>query len=133
MKIEKPPHWLLELATVKYKGDALRILGEFVDSEPFEEIDGATYENDYIGSLFLRYERRELSWATFLDEAGRFSDAHQSDPSCEYFFGMLNGYEDSGFDANLEKDQVSEVLREFRPAVDAVRKLYDEIVNSKVG
>ena len=39
VKIEKPPHWLLELATVKYKGDALRILGEFVDSEPFEEID----------------------------------------------------------------------------------------------
>jgi len=34
-------------------------------------------DDEHLSSLYLRFERRELSWATFLDLAGRYSDNAQ--------------------------------------------------------
>jgi hypothetical protein len=126
-QLEKPPYWLLELSTVKYKGDAEKVLVEFVTSEPFEEQDASLHNRDHIASLFLRYERREISWATFLNEAGRFSDCNQGEVPCEIFYELLNQFEDSDFDLSLERKQVAEVLGEYQKAVDSIRELYREI------
>ena len=128
-RIAKPPVWLMDLSSVKYVGDATKILGSFVFSEPFESIDQEAHYRDYIGSLLLRYQRRELSWATFLDEAGKFTDCSSSSETnlpCEYFFEMLNDYEDSDFALALEKSQASEIAAEFQSAVDSLIPIYQE-------
>ena len=73
--LDKPPYWILEIASVKYFPKAVEIINEFVNSDPIESFD-TEYEFGYVACLFLRYERREISWTTFLTEVGRFTDVH---------------------------------------------------------
>src|SRR5450432_2028265 len=63
-QLDEPPHWILELATLKYIGDVQKALRGYVFSEPFEDMDKPQYYRDYLASLILRYRRKELSWAT---------------------------------------------------------------------
>ena|SRR5687768_7364394 len=70
--LERPPLWICDLSTTKYRPDALKVIRDFLNAEPFELITTAPHE--YLGFLWIRYERRELSWATFLNEAGEYSD-----------------------------------------------------------
>jgi len=70
--LDHPPLWICDLSTIKYRPDALRVIRDFLCAEPFEPIDAAKHA--YLGFLWIRYERRELSWASFLNEAGKHSD-----------------------------------------------------------
>jgi hypothetical protein len=127
--LDNPPHWILELATSKYIGDVRKVLDGYIFSEPFENMDGDRYYRDYLASLLLRYRRRELSWASFLDAVGRFTDSSEggSHP-CEYFFGMLNDFEDSNFDSALEESQVKLILVEYGSAVQDLSPIYQEFL-----
>jgi hypothetical protein len=126
-QLEKPPHWILELATLKYIGDVQKALRGYIFSEPFEQMDKCEYYRDYLSSLILRYRRRELSWATFLKAAGRFTDCSEGgNHPCEYFFEMLNDFEDSDFNSALEEAQIKQVLTEYESAVQELLPLYQE-------
>lgn len=74
----------------------------------------------HFACLYLRYQRRELSWATFLDLAGRFADQADSEIPCEFFFEMLNALEDAEFSSALEESQKKLVLNELGDAVEEV-------------
>jgi hypothetical protein len=126
-QLTKPPHWILELATLKYVSDVQKVLRSYVFSEPFEDMDKSQYYRDYLASLILRCRRRELSWATFLDAAGRFTDCSDGgNHPCEYFFEILNDFEDSDFNSALEKTQKKQVLTEYESAVQELLPLYQE-------
>src|SRR5258705_12684497 len=88
MKIEHPPVWILDLSVTKYRPDAELIAANFAHSEPAEELSWDERTDDYIASVYLRYERRELSWATFLTMAGKEADANGGKNECEYFYAM---------------------------------------------
>src|SRR5579862_9418021 len=68
----KPPFWLLEIASIKYSPDAVAAINRFVFSEPFQ--DFSSTNDDYLACLFLRHQRGEIAWATFLDLAGHYCD-----------------------------------------------------------
>lgn len=103
MEMDNPPYWILELSSVKYIPDAVTILNNYAFSEPFEELS-MDLDDFYIGSLYIRYERREISWATFLEKAGNYADNYQwCKKDCEYFYYMLNDYEDSCFLGRFRK------------------------------
>jgi hypothetical protein len=124
--LDKPPYWVLQLATLKYVGDVQKALREYVSSEPFENMGEDRYYRDYLASLILRHRRRELSWASFLDAAGRFTDCSGGNHPCEYFFEMLNNFEDSNFDSALEETQKKQVFTEYESAVQELLPFYQE-------
>ena len=125
MAMEKPPYWVLEIATVKYFPKAATIVREFVYSEPFETFYDEQHADEYVACLFLRYKHGAISWATFLDEAGTFTDSHNGRLFCEDFYGRLNILEDSEYSEQIEQSQCKEIETEFAQASATVSALYD--------
>ncbi|MFE4430742.1 hypothetical protein ACFRH9_27770 [Peribacillus butanolivorans] len=112
--MENPPYWIIELATIKFIPDATKAINEYASSEPFEEIPSDLYDF-YIACIYIRYKRREISWATFLQMAGEFADYAQAVKcDCEWFYEMLNVYEDSEFSKGIEKYQTKKVSEIFK-------------------
>jgi hypothetical protein len=97
-----PPSWLCDLATKKYQGDLSTAVRKFVFSEPFER-PPAELEKFAVACLWLRYERRELSWATFLRMAGDLLDSASGDWNCETLCHYLSVYEDDYFTPAAEE------------------------------
>ena len=124
MAMEKPPYWVLEIATVKYYPQAAQIVREFVYSEPFEAFDDEQYANEYVACLFLRYRHGAISWATFLDEAGKFTDAHNGHLHCEAFYGTLNILEDNEYSKHIEQSQREEIETEFAKPIVTMSSLF---------
>ena len=73
-RLYSPPTWLLDLSTIKYRPDAVRVLRMEASSPPFEEFDSDEQSDEFLACLLLRYRRGEISWATFLDEGGLHLD-----------------------------------------------------------
>src|SRR4051812_28123743 len=72
LRMNLPPAWILDLALTAHRDTAVQILMKFTNAEPFHE--SSSYEawtDEYVAALYLRYERRELSWASILEMAGR--------------------------------------------------------------
>ncbi|MBP1960830.1 hypothetical protein [Paenibacillus aceris] len=128
--MDRPPYWIIELAEKKYIGDAVKIVNTYAFSEPFE-----TYPDSlpdlYVGCLFIRYERKEISWASFLKESGDYADGEgyfALKHDCEYFYHMLNEYEDNEFSIQLEQKQAEDIKEAFRNEIQEVRIIYNPFV-----
>lgn len=108
---ESPPSWRVDVSLNSYRGDQISAILEYVNSEPREDCP-SDLEKFYIACLWLRYERRELSWATFLREAGEYLDAVNGDWHCETPYHYLNLHEDAHFSEASEKATKSQYLEE---------------------
>ena len=119
MAVDLPPSWLCDLATTKYRGDQSKAVREFVFSEPIEAAP-AELEKFAVACLWLRYERRELSWATFLQMAGDFLDAASGDWQCETPYHYLSLYEDAYFTPAAEERTKRDYLNDhdLKPWID---------------
>ena len=96
-------------------------------SEPFEDLSGAS--DDFLGFLWIRYQRRELSWATFLNEAGVYSDGANGAIECEFFYTMLNELEEADFGSGVEERQCRDVKRRLEGIIDRAREFYARFKN----
>ena len=122
--LDNPPYWILEIATVKYFPKAVEIINEFVNSDPIESFD-TEYESGFVACLFLRYERGEISWATFLTDAGCFTDSYDGEEDCSYFYNLLNLIGDSGYSKTIEEAQKVAIEEEYAIAISRVREAYN--------
>lgn len=122
MAVDAPPSWLCELATKKYRGDQINAVREFVYSEPFEAAP-SDLEKFAVACLWLRYERRELSWATFLRMAGALLDSASADWDCETPYHYLNVYEDAYFTPASEERTKHDYLQDhdLTPWIDEAK------------
>jgi hypothetical protein len=111
MAVDAPPSWLCELAVKKYRGDQIKAVREFVCAEPFEPAPG-DLEKFAVACLWLRYERRELSWATFLRMAGEVLDCASADWDCETPYHYLNVYEEAYFSSAVEETTKQQYLKD---------------------
>jgi len=126
-RVDHPPIWICNLSTTKYLPDALRVIREFVHSEPFEDVSGTA--TDYLGFLWIRYGRRELSWATFLNESGAYCDGSNAEIDCEYFYGMLNELEEAEFCSEVEARQSEHVKQRLGEMLARTRDVYERFRN----
>ena len=71
--------------------------------------------------------RRELSWATFLDLAGRYLDTAGVEWDCETPFHYLNIIEDAYFSTESEKDTKNAYFRDqnLQPWVSLVAEKFE--------
>lgn len=126
-RMQTPPIWILNLAVTRYWGDAERYVREFAHAEPLEPLSMNDRVDDYVVSLYLCYERRGLSWATFLREAGEEADANGGKHECEYFYEYLTDYEDHEFDPTLEAQQRAAVSADYHELIGSVRRTYETL------
>jgi hypothetical protein len=121
-KLENPPYWIIELSLTKTQNDALRIVNEFAESEPFE--NHPELNDFYLACLFLRYKHREISWASFLFSAGNYSDGYPSSMHCEYFYDLLNAYENFKYSQDIEEIQVIDVENLLQINISEAQVIY---------
>jgi hypothetical protein len=121
--VEMPPLWILDLSYLTFQGDIERCLREIVFAPPFEGFDEELCCDYAIACAFLRYRRRDLSWAGFLLTAGQLADTRDADGrSCAFYFELLNTLEDGGFRSSIERRQSREVSRHLAgPIAKAAR------------
>lgn len=125
VSMEPPPRWLCEVASQKYSPDVSKSLGEYLRSEPLEPLEQSEIDDEHLSSLYLRFERRELSWATFLELAGRYADSADGVWECEDFYVFLNELEDADFSPEVEREQQEEIATKLRVPMGRVRALYE--------
>jgi len=123
--LDNPPGWILEIATIRYYPDAVAAVNGFVYSEPFESFDHEQCADEHVACLFLRYQSGAISWATFLEETGSFTDGNSGRRDCEYFYALLNELEDNEYNRELEDRQRTEIESGFSAAISTIRPLYD--------
>lgn len=120
---EKPPYWIIELSLKRDVHEAYNVVCEFIYSEPcikFKDIDDL-----YVACLFLSYERGKITWESFLLKAGQFTDGSDSAKhECEYFYMMLNDYENSDYLKTIEENQRKEITNEFKLEIDEISRDY---------
>ena len=128
-----PPRWVLDLTLTKYIPKAAEIAHGFAMERAGEGMT-LTWDqavDDFVAATFLRYKRREISWATCLEECGKEADSNGGRNECEYFYSMLTEYEDSNFAEAIELRQNELFLREYSDVVDSVRRTYDGVLAAK--
>jgi hypothetical protein len=123
----EPPGWLCDVAMKKYSPDVSKTLGGYAWGEPFDPVNRGEVDDEHLSSLYLRYERHELSWATFLDLAGRYADCADGKWECEEFFQLLNGLEDADFSSALDQEQRITIERKLANPLSRVRAVYGEL------
>lgn len=126
--MESPPQWILEIATIKYYPDAVAALSRFVYADPFESFDGQQCNDEYVACLYLRNESGATSWATFLNDAGAYTDAYDGRRCCEYFFEMLNTIEDHEYALSVQEHQRKAVASEFSSEISLIRPLQEMFI-----
>lgn len=120
---ENPPYWIIDLATIKYIPDATKVINEYAYSEPFEEMPD--FYDFYIACLYLRYRRREITWASFLWGSGEYADRTQAVKcDCEWFYEMVTELEDCEYSIEKEKIQVEIVKDIFELEIKMAEELY---------
>lgn len=125
-KSEKPPLWIMELSSARFIGDSVNIIERYIQSEPFDACNCTCLGDFYIACLFCRYQRKEISWATFLKEAGDYADGvGDCSQECEYFYMMLNELEDEEYNDEIEKAYQVKVQNDFMSEIEEAREYHD--------
>lgn len=124
----EPDLWLIELAATKHTQTAIRHLNSYVYSEPFVQFNSESCNDEFVASQWLRYKRKEISWATFLRECGDYTDGNYAREVCEYFYLMLNDMADTDFSEKLEKKQSALVSARFDDVIRILTNKYNEFL-----
>lgn len=124
----EPALWILELAATKHTATAIGLLNRYAYSEPFEAFDAKKCSDEFVAAQWLRYQRNEIAWATFLRESGDYTDGNDARVDCGYFYCMLNNIEDSRFSKVLEDKQSSEVFKLFTDVILEIETKYHEFL-----
>jgi len=123
--LDSPPLWVVEISTIKYVPDASSAVRAFAYSEPFEEFNYVTLSDEHVACMFQRQETGATSWATFLWDAGCHVDGSDGREECEYFFHMLNQYEDAEYNADVLCTQRKQVQDDFADVIRPITSVHD--------
>ena len=109
--LDTPPTWLFDISLKKYQGDQILAFRMMAYGEPFTDVP-SDLDKFHIACLWLRYERRELSWATLLREIGDYLDGANIEWPCETPYHYLNLFEEANFSESSEDATKKEYLNE---------------------
>jgi hypothetical protein len=122
--LPSPPQWLLQLSTAQYQPEVARILLAEAHAPPEERVHEDEVVDEFLACLLLRHQRRELSWATFLREAGYKLDGTNVPRRCEDLYALLTDLEHHEWAEETERAQRASVERELASAVARIEPPY---------
>ncbi|GDY26275.1 hypothetical protein AHAT_21650 [Agarivorans sp. Toyoura001] len=125
---EEPDLWVIELAATKDTQAAIGHLNSYAYSEPFEQFNSESCNDEFVASQWLRYKRKEISWAIFLQKSGDYTDGNYAREDCDYFYYMLNDFEINDFSEQLEIKQSSTVNKLFNDVIQTTASKYNEFL-----
>jgi hypothetical protein len=139
--LKSPPPWLLDLCLAKAKSDAISLL--LVTWDRHMEAAGTTrpgyqsHDDLYLGFLYLRFERGDLSMAALLKFAGQYSDSRGCEIPCENFYLLLNEIDGGGPTIPSDEPLSDRVAKLFAPMTGVARQHVDLVLarefNLRVG
>lgn len=127
LALDDPPLWLIDLSLTSCRKTALIFLwkGWEQQMEACREcVDVFEYDFGklYLGFLYLRYVRNDLSLAELLKMAGRKSDAMDCGVGCETFYMMLNEIDGGGPVIPSDRPLADRVQEQFSPFAELARR-----------
>jgi hypothetical protein len=126
IRLNSPPSWLLDLCVAKTKSDAMSLI--LVAWDRHMEPVGATrpgyecHDDLFLGFLYLRFERGDLSIAGLLKLAGRYSDGRGCEIPCEEFYLLLNEIDGGGPTKPSDRPLPDRVTGLFAPMTAVARQ-----------
>jgi len=91
-----PPTWLCDLVIEERQGDQIDTLGSYVFGEPFEPAP-SDLDKFHVACLWLRHERRDISFASFLRKTSDYLHDAAGDWHSDDITPYLKSLEDAGF------------------------------------
>ena len=120
------PDWLVELVLCESRGaalDHLFIARQWQRQElpGDEEIAAFDKVNLFLGFLFVRYQRHELSMLDLLIQAGDYTDGPGTRVgiACEWFYSSANEIDGKGTVIRSDRPLAARVTELFAPFADA--------------
>jgi hypothetical protein len=83
------------------------------------------YDDLYVGFLYLRFERGDLSMAELLNLAGQYSDCSGCEIPCEEFYLLLNQIDGGGPTIPSDRPLPDRVAELFAPMAELARQNFD--------
>lgn len=104
------PAWVCDLSIKSYQPDVLAAIRLAIHENNDIPTPPAGLDRFHLACLYLRYERREISFATLLNECGRYLDGVNGELFCEHPYAMLNEYEDADYSESFESSLLEKFL-----------------------
>lgn len=117
-QLEKVPFWLTELSVTKDRKEAEAMLWQAHSSK-----QGVDFNSLMIGFMYLLYAEKRISFSEFLYKLGAFSDGHNYETDCSFFYSILNDLEGrSGKKAKSEEELLPVLIQIIQREVDLVKQ-----------
>lgn len=129
--LEEPPIWIIELANTKCLKDATKVIYDYAYSEPFIDFRLFNLNDFYVSCLYVKYKRRHISLATFLQLAGQYSDGNDCIVDCSYFYFLLNRLEDNEYCLKEELEESDDIHKKFLKHIAEVDDYFIYFTNYK--
>jgi hypothetical protein len=129
LRLEPSPSWLLDLCLARTKDDALSLLlvawDRHMESAGTIRPGSEKHDDLFLGFLYLRFERGDLSMAELLNIAGRYSDGSGCELPCEAFYILLNEIDGGGPTIPSDRPLPDRVVELFAPMAELARQYLD--------
>jgi hypothetical protein len=129
LRLESPPSWLLDVCIAKTQEEALDPMllawNRHIESAGHNGPDDVSRHRLYLGFLYLRYERGDLTMTELLRLAGRYSDGSDCGIDCEALYLLLNEIDGSGTTIPSDHPLADRVTELFGPMAEPARQCLD--------
>jgi hypothetical protein len=131
LEIEAPSNWLLDLCVSKSQEDAIGLLllesDRQADKLGHEQDHRGSHDDLYLGFLYLRFERGDLSLPELLLHAGKYADSSGCDIDCETFYLMFNEINGRGPTRRTQTPVSERVARLLAPKAALARSQVEKL------
>jgi len=123
-RLDKPPFWLLELATAN-DVEGIRVAMRSVSLPDCPRKPG-DHDVIYLGCLYLCFQAGRITLFDLLQRAGSYSDCRSGNwiPDCETFYALLNELDGGGPTIPSDRPLKERVAALFSPMVGTLRELF---------
>jgi hypothetical protein len=123
-RLDEPPGWVLDLALAHSAKDALSVLWPVCSRVPPVLWDRLDLTGLFLGCLFLRFERGDLTMRDLLLQAGMKADSSNFRIECETFFLLVNEIDGGGPTVWSTCPLGQRVTELFGPFAQAARQVW---------
>jgi len=126
VRLDEPPVWILDLSLVHSANQALEVLARTTDKVAPNLWDQLDWNGVYLGFLYLRFERGDLTLWELLIQAGEKADCAQFRIDCEEFYLLANEMRGAGPTLLASRPLMERVSELFEPLAQSARRCWSQ-------
>lgn len=122
LAMSTPPNWIIDVSLARDATELREALVDRLDTE-WNPDRSPTFDELFIGFIWLTYKRGQLSLEECLTVAGEQADGGLSSIECEVFYDLLNRLESGERSSSVESDAAAR----FSSVVEIAQGRWDEL------